>query len=243
MSEDVANGMVVDPVVVALSKYPSRSAKKFRSVFAHGYRYRVRSAELNLKTRDSGIAATFERECRFGLRDPNPIMAAVEYVGHLDEIVELDYSIVKQVIMIGTWVRANYRGASATVKRDEWGFTIANFSQTIPFGRESFAFPSQVQQVFYADCSEDPAWKIVIRTDPRGKRVVASDVDSTSGQLFAHGRDNEFAGLQAPANLSEAPERPTREGRVIRVNDVLNDITPDLNETFDADLGQSSEED
>ena len=73
--------------------------------------------------------------------------------------------------------------------------------------------------------------------------MVASDIDATGGQLFAHGRDNEFAGLQTPANLSEAPERPTREGRVIRVNDVLNDVTPDVNETFDADLGQSSEED
>lgn len=240
--QDVGSGVVVDPIVEALSRYPSRATKKFRSLYAYGYRYRVRSAELSLKTRDSGIAATFERECRFGLRDPNPVVAAVEYVGHLDEIIELDYGIVKQVVLIGTWVRANYRGPSATVKKDEWGFTIANFSRTIPFGRDSFAFPSQVQQVFYADCLGDPGWKIVIRTEPRGKRVVATDDDFTGGQLFATGRDNIFSGLQTPETLSEAPEIRSREGRVITVNDVLHDDTPDLNETFDADLGQSSEE-
>ena len=242
VSEELENGTAVDPVVEALSKYPSRLAKKFRSLYAYGYRYRVQSAELSLKTRDSGIAATFLRECRFGLRDPNPIVASVEYVGHLDEIIELNYGIVKQVVLIGTWVKANYRGASATVKKDEWGFTIANFSRTIPFGRDSFAFPSQVQQVFYADCLEDPAWKIVIRTDPRGKRVVASDDDAAEGELFATGRDNEFTGLRTPATLSEAPETLGREGRTIRLNDMVDDNATDLNETFDADLGQSSEE-
>ena len=67
------------------------------------------------------------------------MIAPVEYVGHLEEINELEYEGVQQVVLIGTWVRANYRGNSATVKKDEFGFTMANFKRTLAFGRDSFA--------------------------------------------------------------------------------------------------------
>ena len=242
MSE-VDDGLDVHPEVDALSGLPARMATRYRSMYGYGYHYRVRSSESGLKTSDSGIAATFLRECRFGLRDRNPIIAPVEYVGHLEEIVELNYNIFRQVVLIGTWVKANYRGANATVKKDNFGFTIANFSQTIPFGRDSFAFPQQVEQVFFSDCLEAPGWKVVVRTKPRGRRVVASREDVDDGPLFRQGRDNDFAGLRVPETLSEDPLPPSDTGTFIRLSDVLDDNTPmeDLT-TFDADLGDSSKE-
>ena len=243
ITSEIAEGQNVDREVDALSRLPSRVATRYRSMYGYGYHYRVRSAESGLKTSDSGIAATFLRECRFGLRDQNPVIAPVEYVGHLEEIVELNYTVFRQVVLIGTWVKANYRGANATVKKDNFGFTIANFAQTIPFGRDSFAFPQQVEQVFFSDCLEAPGWKVVVRTELRGRRVVASRDDADDGPLFRQGRDNDFAGLRVPETLSEDPVPPSEAGRFNRLSDILEDNTPmeDL-ATFDADLGDSSEE-
>lgn len=180
---------------------------------------------------------------RFGLRDRNPVVAPIEYVDHLEEIIELNYNVFRQVMFIGTWVKANYRGANATVKKDQWGFTGANFDRTIPFGRDSFAFPSQVEQVYFPDCLELPGWKVLVRTEPRGKRIVATTLDVDGGLLFRHGRDNEYSGLRAPDTLSEDPAPATAAGRMIRLSEIVDDEIPDELGTFDADLGESSEED
>ena len=242
VAEKVASGVEVDPDVEAISKFPAPIAMKYRSMYAYGYKYRVQSAETSLKTCDSGIAATFVRECRFGIRDQNPVFAPVEYVGSLEEILELNYGTLKQVVLIGTWVRANYRGSAATVKKDEWGLTIANFSRTLPFGRDSFAFPSQVEQVFFSNCLESPGWKVVVRTEPRGRRVVASNDEDQPGELFRHGRDSDFAGLQVPEDLLEGRLPPSRAGRVIRVADDVDDGPVDPAEVLGRDLGESSAE-
>lgn len=117
VEREIEDGHRIDPTVEAISRAPSRFCKKHRSMYAFGYHFRVRSAESHLRTCDSGIAATFTRPCRSGIRDRNVIIAAVEYVGHLDEILEVDYGAVRQTVLIGTWVKANYRGPSATIKK------------------------------------------------------------------------------------------------------------------------------
>jgi hypothetical protein len=35
--------------------------------------------------------ATFEQECQFHLANPNPIVAFLEYVGWVEEILEVDF--------------------------------------------------------------------------------------------------------------------------------------------------------
>ena len=182
------------------------------------------------------------RECRIGVRDPNPITAPAEYVGHLEEIVELNYGLFRQVVFIGSWVKANYRGPSATVKRDQWGFTIANFERMVLFSRDSFALPLQVQLVFYCDCDELPGWKVVVRSEPRGKRVLGNVLDVEDGPLFRQGRDREFTGLQIPESIEEGSQAPPSSGRVIRMSEIHKDTAPALPDTFDTNLDASSEE-
>ncbi|KAG0572319.1 hypothetical protein KC19_VG084600 [Ceratodon purpureus] len=211
----ILTDMYVDEMVEAISKFPLLVAKKYCSLYSYGYHLRVQSAEEHLKTCDSGIAGTFIRACRAGVGDRNIVVAPVEYVGSLDEIIELDYGIFTQVVLVALWIKANYRGTNATMKRDRWGFTLANFNKIIDFGEDSFALPSHVQQVFFSDCSETPEWRVVIRTEPRGRRVVASATDREEGQLFQLGRDDEFEGLQIPVNISEDLPPRTEEGRVL----------------------------
>jgi hypothetical protein len=86
--------------VVQLCTPPSNRATKFRSMWAFGNHIRVAAAETHLKTCDSGVAATFRRPCRAGLRDHNPVIADIEYVGNVQEIVELNYGRLCVVVLM-----------------------------------------------------------------------------------------------------------------------------------------------
>ena len=121
-------GQEVLPEVLDSSELPSLRAKKYRSMYAYGYHFRVRSAEQSItSTCDSGVAAVFRQPCRSGRQDRNIVNEELEYVGQIDEIVELDYGGHCVVLLVCDWVKANYRGRNATIKKDEWGFTMANF--------------------------------------------------------------------------------------------------------------------
>ena len=85
-------GMNVPNDVEDSSTPPSVRAQRFRSMYAYGYHFRVKSAEEGFsKTCDSGVAAMFHRSFRSGRLDHNPVHAVVEYIGQILEIVELNY--------------------------------------------------------------------------------------------------------------------------------------------------------
>jgi hypothetical protein len=50
------------------------------------YEWKVHMAIANL-----GVVAIFEQECCSHSNDQNPIVALIEYVGWIEEILELDY--------------------------------------------------------------------------------------------------------------------------------------------------------
>jgi hypothetical protein len=46
----------------------------------------------------------------------------LEYVGWIEEILELDFGGFQTVVLLCNWVVANYEGSNATVKCNEYGF-------------------------------------------------------------------------------------------------------------------------
>jgi len=51
----------------------------------------------------------------------------------------------QNVVLLCNWVVANYEGTNATMKRDDYGFTLVNFEHPIPLSTQSFAFPMHVE--------------------------------------------------------------------------------------------------
>jgi hypothetical protein len=139
-------------------------------------------------------------------------------------------------------VKANYRGRNATVKKDEWGFTIANFNAMVPFGYESFAFPVHCDQVFFSDVEEEPGWRVVLRTEVRGRRIDSDRTEEEEIPMFAMGSDIDFAGLRAPDIIPETEADPLPTGRDIRLNDILNEVLGEQAVVYDRDVGESSED-
>ena len=184
----------------------------------------------------------FKRPCRSGRRDQNASHATVEYIGQIQEIVELDYGRHCTVVLICDWVKANYRGRNVTVKKDEWGFTVANFSSLLPFGADSFAFPINCDQVFFSDAEEELGWKVVLRTEVRGRRIDSKAEEQEETELFRMGDRTEFEGLHATATVPESNPDPISTGRNVRMNKVLGEGIEEVDDVFDRDVGESFED-
>ena len=220
---DQQEGIEVDQMVVDTATGPLRVAAAYKSMYAYGNHFRVISSERSLKTSNSGIAATFRQVCRNSTRDANQIQADVEYVGHIEEILELNYKRHCLVVLVCDFVKANYRGENATIKRDKWGFTLANYSRRYgTICRDSFAFPSHCEQVFYSDAKESPGWRVVLRKEVRGRRVLPNTNNEDDAELFQMGRDEDFEGLRPDRDVGEQELPPAATG----VNVYLQPLNP-----------------
>ena len=220
---DVQVGAVVDSKVVDTARGPLEVAAAYKSMYAFGNHYRVLSSERHLKTCDSGVAATFNQVCRNGRRDNNQVSADVEYVGHIEEILELNYRRHCLVVLVCDFVRANYVGGNATIKRDRWGFTLANYDRR--YGRvciDSFAFPSHCEQVFFSDARESPGWRVVLRKEVRGRRILpTNNDDGEETVLFQMGQDEDFEGLRPEREVGEQEEEPAATGEDVILQPVI----------------------
>ena len=79
----------VEPDIIDMCMLPTLKATSYRSIYAYGNHFRMRSAKTNLSTIDCGVAATSNQECHLGPRDRNTMRALVEYVGWIEEILEI----------------------------------------------------------------------------------------------------------------------------------------------------------
>jgi hypothetical protein len=103
---------------------------------------RVRSAEEDKITCDSAVAATFLQPMRGTKNEDQPTLIPMEYIGWVDEIIALNYGGHYVIVLLCSWAKARTAGGNATVKRDEYGFTLARVPLgEKPMGLESFAFP------------------------------------------------------------------------------------------------------
>ena len=227
VTRDRQIGAVVDPRVMDTARGPLNTATAYKSMYAFGNHYRVLSSELPLKTRDSGVAATFKQVCRNGRRDNHQVNADVEYAGHIEKILELNYRRHCLVVLVCDFVKANYSGVNATIKRDKWGFTLANYKRRYGcVSQDSFAFPRHCEQVFFSTARESPGWRAVLRKKVRGRRILPTNDDDEEAKLFQTGEDEDFEGLNPDRDVGEQDLEPAATGEdvvlepVIRLNQV-----------------------
>ena len=127
LERDMAASMHVEEDAKNLTLPPSCEAKSYRIIYAYGNHIRVRSAEVELPTSDSGIAAMFSQACHANMKDQNHTVANVEYVGWVEEIIGVDYGKFELLLLFCKWAQATWNGPQATMKRDEYGSILMKF--------------------------------------------------------------------------------------------------------------------
>lgn len=200
--------------VIQYGQPPERYVVSHRQMHAFGMHFRVRSAEGGLVTRDSCVVASFSRQLRWGLRNGRPIERTDDYVGYIEEILELDYRNHCTTVLVCDWVRGNQDSRFPNVQRDRYGFPMANFNHMD--GRihaESFAFPLHCQQVFFSDDPHRRGWKIICRTDVRGRRGELQ-INQSTPSVTEVGNDEDFAGLQPELLVTEPVREATADGGI-----------------------------
>jgi len=207
------SGVTVDEDVVDTARGPLEIAAAYKSMYAYRNHFRVISSERSMQTSDSGVAATFTQVCRNGIRDVRQVQSDVEYVGHIEEILELNYRQHCIVVLVCDFVKANYMGDNATIVKDKWGFTLANYERRPGIiCRDSFAFPKHCQQVFYSNAREAPGWKVVLRKEVRAKRILPHEEEEREAEMFHMGHDDDFDGLRPEINVGEGPAQAVATG-------------------------------
>jgi hypothetical protein len=216
VQDDINQGIDVSMDVQALLMPPSRNTKSYKSMYAYGNHIRVRSVESNMNTCDSGVAATFMQACHASNNSRNIWTKNLEYIGWVEEIIGIDYGEFELIVLYCTWVRANIQGVGATMKRDDYGFTLIKFDRIIPYSADSFAFPLYVQQVFFVDDVENPEWKVVLRKETRGARVASTSERRPEPLSLILDRDEDYRGLRSNIlNEDVQPRAPVLEGCTI----------------------------
>jgi hypothetical protein len=191
---------------------PERYATSHRQMYSFGMHLRVRSCEGGLVIRDSCVVAAFTQQLRWGIRNGRPIERTSEHVGFIEEILELDYRNHCTTVLVCDWVKPTRDMRFPNIERDKYGFTVANFSHMDKrVHSDSFAFPLHCQQVFLSDDPTRRGWKVVLRTDVRGRRLLVHSPQPAPG-VIAVGNDDDFRGLQPTILETEPHRRPADTG-------------------------------
>jgi hypothetical protein len=158
ISSFIENGETIDINVVHMSMPPTLEATSYCVMYVFRNHLRVSNEEEHLTTNDNGIAVTFEQECVLGAKDQRPIIAKLEYVSWVEEILELNYGVFNTIVFFCNWVKTTYTRTSTTIKIDEYDFTLEDFNSLISISDQSFAFPIHVF-FFFSTIPKERGWK------------------------------------------------------------------------------------
>jgi hypothetical protein len=96
---------------------------------------------------------------------------------HVKRIV-IAFSTFFTIVLYYNWVQANTVGARATIKHNDYGFTL-------------IAFPIHIQQVLFVDEVDNMEWKVVLCKQPRGTRVASRAKEVPELECLNMGRDGD----------------------------------------------------
>ena len=154
-------GFPVSHELDSLHCTPSPNAWSFSSMWAYGAHYTSNSET---------VPTTVAFDCGIATIPPGQTSTEID-VGILKSILLIEYLDLSLVVMEGSWIRSIDQGRRV-VKKDIHGFwTVYYTSRELRDKDNPFVYPGTVSQVFFIADSVDPAWKVVLRHDPRSKRI------------------------------------------------------------------------
>jgi len=87
------DGDTIDNDIMHVSMPPTMEAMSYRTMYAYGNHIHVANAKEHLTINDCGLVAIFEQKCISSPNDQRLVLAKLEYVGQVEEILELNYGV------------------------------------------------------------------------------------------------------------------------------------------------------
>ena len=159
-------GFPISREIMSLHCPPSQHAWTFSAMWAYGCHYTCSDESGPSSVAfDSGIAAI-----------PPSLTSTEIDVGILRSIILVTYLGLNCVVMEGSWIKSRDQGRRV-VKKDPFGFWTVQYQSRERRAKDNpYVYPANVSQVFFIEDSIDPSWKVVLRHDPRSKRIEGDRV-------------------------------------------------------------------
>jgi hypothetical protein len=134
--------------VIQASRLPESRATSYHAMFANGMHLRIQTTEEDKITCDSALASTVWKRSTGSDSDARERLDKMEYVGWIEEILELNYRSHCVILLMCSWVSTKLDDANSKMRRDRYDFAMANMqSANSEPGPNTFAFPTQCKQV------------------------------------------------------------------------------------------------
>jgi hypothetical protein len=119
--------------------------RKCPTMWAYGLNYHVESVDVKRQSFDYGIMVDFKKFSRPSSKDKNIIEGNLQYVGKIQEIIELDYRSFKCCIFKCRW----YEAFEWTQRHDTYsGLLSIDSLRFLPKDKEPYILPIHCEQVF-----------------------------------------------------------------------------------------------
>ena len=153
-------GFPMSPELCELQCTPNHVVLSFKAMWATGCHFRCNPETVDSHvTFDSGIASVTEDASKLD-------------VGILKEILLITYGKLNCVVMRGDWIKSTDQRRAA-IRKDRLRFwSVLYNARDRGANVNPFVFPGAVSQVYFIEDGLDSNWKIVVRHDPRSRRVT-----------------------------------------------------------------------
>ena len=112
--------------VVQASHLPKICATRYKHMYAQGMHFRIKDAEEDKVTCDSAVVASVSKKITRRESVNLGKIETVEYVGWIQEILELNYRSHCCIVLLCSWVPARIEASNPKIIRDRYGFALAN---------------------------------------------------------------------------------------------------------------------
>jgi hypothetical protein len=145
-------------------------------MWAYGQHFRVENVDKHRATLDCGIMASFKQQSRASARDLNLLDGELDYVGKIQDILEVNLRSFTIILFHVQWFQVIQRGPNRTVRRDPNGFYAIDSSKLLRKNEDPFALPQHCEQIFFHPDILDDKWLYVVHVTPRGRRAFENQV-------------------------------------------------------------------
>ncbi|GJS30695.1 hypothetical protein Tco_0491315 [Tanacetum coccineum] len=88
----------------ALASGSAEVVKNYKGFIINGFRFQIKELESKTKTQNTGVIIEAMTNSFPSSRYNNPIMGDVTYYGVINDIIELEYSADKKVVLLCDWI-------------------------------------------------------------------------------------------------------------------------------------------
>ena len=169
-------------VIMNLARGPSPVVTRYSSYFVNGYTFYTRERDEKHPVQNSGVSIRAKSMHISSAKDKNPVYAAMNYFGFIEDIWELDYSGFHVALFKCKWADNNF------VKIDRDGITVVDFRR-LGYKNDPFILASQASQVFYTPdpSNEDLSLVVHMKTKLIRDGHVDDEEDCSDIPAFTRG--------------------------------------------------------